>query len=595
VVFYHLNAGGFASGFLGVDIFFVISGYLMAAMYDPQRKLSFLLKRAKRLLPAYFATVLVTLLAAAILTTPNDYKQVTNQALFASAFAANIGFWLGNSYFEKDAFKLLLHLWSLGVEIQFYLLVPLVCWISERFRSLYILLALASALFCFAVLGVSPKTSFYWLPFRLWEFLIGFGIVKYAGKSVASGNSWRTWIGGAALAAILLIPLIRADGMAMGFTAGHPGLAALLVCLATAVTLVFGLPGKIAESSTFTLLERIGTYSYSIYLVHFPLIVLFLYQPFQGTQLRPSSPGSALLIAAAIALSSLALFTFVEQPLRKGSQSLRFVAVSAAIVLGAGLTGPAIQTLIIPEREMLVYEAWFDRDVYRCGKLMRIAHPAAITCEITQPLASPAHRVLLTGNSFADSIKAAFAAAAQAKNVQVLFTVENAPLRTGGMSPQDLIAEARRSNVDAIVLHYSPGGLDSAALQTLVTLAKVEGLKLSYIMPPPVYPEGVPHMLWRTIRGGGSPSLLTIDDYQRSNSFLSRDLTQIDYDRFHVYEVANVLCTPICKITDSNGKPLYFDNGHMTLTGASMLTEVFERVIAGLGPGRKNAGRTAGL
>ena len=82
-----------------------------------------------------------------------------------------------------------------------------------------------------------------------------------------------------------------------------------------------------------------------------------------------------------------------------------------------------------------MYQAWFDRDEYRCGKLMRLAHPAAITCEITKPLASPAHRVLLAGNSFADSIKAAFAATAQAKSVQVFFTVENEPLGRGRHEP----------------------------------------------------------------------------------------------------------------------------------------------------------------
>ena len=74
-----------------------------------------------------------------------------------------------------------------------------------------------------------------------------------------------------------------------------------------------------------------------------------------------------------------------------------------------------------------------------------------------------------------------------------------------------------------------------------------------------------------------------------------KELAQIEYDRFNVYEVASVLCAPVCRIANSNGRPLYFDSVHMTLTGANMLGEVFKRVIEGLGPGRGNAGQTAGL
>lgn len=131
------------------------------------------------------------------------------------------------------------------------------------------------------------------------------------------------------------------------------------------------------------------------------------------------------------------------------------------------------------------------------------------------------------------------------------------------MSPQALIEESRRRGVDAIVLHYSPGALDSAVLRRLVALAKVEGLRLSFIMPPPVYHEGVPYMLWRAIRGSGSPSLQTIDKYRSSNDLLMKELAQIEYKRFNVYEVASVLCTPICMIADSNGRPLYFDSVHI--------------------------------
>jgi peptidoglycan/LPS O-acetylase OafA/YrhL len=119
VVLFHLEIAGFKSGFLGVDVFFVISGYLMAVLYNPSKQKDFFLKRAKRILPAYFAIIILTLIACIPLTVPSDYNQVATQAAFATGLSSNIGYWLENSYFDKSAFKPLLHLWSLGVEIQF--------------------------------------------------------------------------------------------------------------------------------------------------------------------------------------------------------------------------------------------------------------------------------------------------------------------------------------------------------------------------------------------------------------------------------------------------------------------------------------------
>lgn len=132
VVLYHLDLGWIKSGFLGVDIFFVISGFLMNLLYDHAHKKIFFIRRIKRLLPAYFATLLLTVVVATFITTPVEYNQVVKQALFGLFFSSNFGFWLQNSYFSKAEFNPLLHLWSLGVEIQFYLCVPLLAWLLRN-------------------------------------------------------------------------------------------------------------------------------------------------------------------------------------------------------------------------------------------------------------------------------------------------------------------------------------------------------------------------------------------------------------------------------------------------------------------------------
>ena len=110
VVLFHLQFSGMNSGFLGVDVFFVISGFLMAVLYNPHEKGKFFYRRAKRLLPVYFMIILLTLIAAFIITNPYEYNQVQEQSSFALLFMSNIGFWLQNSYFSKHEFNPLLHL-----------------------------------------------------------------------------------------------------------------------------------------------------------------------------------------------------------------------------------------------------------------------------------------------------------------------------------------------------------------------------------------------------------------------------------------------------------------------------------------------------
>ncbi len=131
VVGYHLKLPGFQNGFLGVDIFFVVSGYLMAQLYTTSNALNFYRRRAMRLLPAYWVTIIASMAIATVITVSSDFSQVVEQAKASFALIPNVYFWSQDSYFSSRNFNPLLNLWSLGVEIQFYLFVPLISWFAK--------------------------------------------------------------------------------------------------------------------------------------------------------------------------------------------------------------------------------------------------------------------------------------------------------------------------------------------------------------------------------------------------------------------------------------------------------------------------------
>lgn len=229
VVLFHLGFTLFQSGFLGVDVFFVISGFLMAILYSRHNKKAFFIRRAKRLLPAYFIVTLLVVIVSIFLVIPNEYHQVFSQSMYASSFSSNIGFWLQNSYFSKVEFNPLLHLWSLGVEIQFYLIIPILVFFFHLNRYLFFLILLSTLLLCFKFLGISPKTSFFMMPLRIWEFLIGYGVAHYLTNMGNLHQDKYRYLGTLGLIIILFIPFVHLDGQAMNYIEGHPGLYALFI------------------------------------------------------------------------------------------------------------------------------------------------------------------------------------------------------------------------------------------------------------------------------------------------------------------------------------------------------------------------------
>lgn len=344
VVLFHFGASWLPGGYIGVDVFFVISGYLISkSLYVEVDSGTFSLadfyvRRARRIVPAFVAVTLATSIAAAFILFPGQLSAYATSVIWSSLFAANIYFYLSSDYFAAAAEELpLLHYWSLGIEEQFYLLFPalilLITTFARRARPLLLMTLLAISLAaCEIALRHDPQAAFYLLPFRAFELLTGAvlalpGLRAPAGRALADGSALA---GGALILCGMALVTERAP---------FPGLLALVPCVGAALVLWGGEQGRglAARALGSAPLRIFGLISYSLYLVHWPIAV------FTRMVWPNMSPMLFLIggVTASLALGWLC-WRFVEQPPRRRNGPLHargailaFTASATVLFVGA--------------------------------------------------------------------------------------------------------------------------------------------------------------------------------------------------------------------------------------------------------------------
>lgn len=346
VVLYHLGLTSFSGGYAGVDVFFVISGFLITRKIVEEVEASgrfrfgnFYLARCRRLLPALLATLALTMIGAAIILSTPAVQRTGWESLSALASVSNIMFWLQSGYFDAASeTKPLLHTWSLGVEEQFYLIWPVIILLLAsllRARALWVGLAIVGIVSLAANLYVvrappdwlhEPISALFFLtPFRVYEFVIG-AMGVWLTRTMLTDR----WLHEAAMA--LGLALIAGTVLLLPTGVPWPSWGALFPCVGA--LLVILAPGS--AFAGFLVTNRIsvwiGLVSYSLYLVHWPLIVFYRSITFQ----EPGLVAAVGLLTASIALAAL-FYRFVEQPARRPSAWLfpirRFAAVAIASVI----------------------------------------------------------------------------------------------------------------------------------------------------------------------------------------------------------------------------------------------------------------------
>lgn len=582
VFIYHLKPAWMPGGFLGVDLFFVLSGFLMAAIYDPAKPhgaRTFFFNRVRRILPAYYVVLLLIVLVAALRVLPHEFAEVRGHAIYSALLIPNIGYWLDGSYFANATFRPGLHLWSLGVEFQFYVLVPLIVWLHRSYPRLLIMIAIASFAACLLMVSTRPRYAFYLLPFRLWEFFLGFYAFRLT--QVWREETIPAWL------RRLSLPL-GLGLIAMMFVAvaedNHPKYAAAFVTLATAILLVTGMPARIVSSLPGRAMVIVGQYSYSIYLVHYPVIAYWFYRPFKPVGGFAATAMDVAIVTGLTAVLSLVLYHLVENPLRKTQGATRVFGFQAGLIaalIALFVFARPLQQKMLPPALFQISAAWEDRGPERCGKFAMLVNVYSKACTLAQAAGPGAPKFLLVGNSHADAIKTAMAEVARQSGVGLQLFRENCVLGATGCAVPEIIDFAAANGISGIVLHNSPSHTDLGAVKKLIELAAAKNIKVMLIDPVPVYPDDVLQGLHDAQLSSKKPDWLTQsrEQYRTANADYLQKADALKYPNFARFHPAEFLCTPECRVISPKGEPYYFDAGHLTHTGARELAPIYRGIF----------------
>ena len=365
VLLNHAGIPGFAGGYVGVDIFFVISGYLIGGLLWREGLRNgriaiwqFYARRIRRLFPANAFLVVVAGLASLVLLAPAEWSEIFSAMRAAQLYVINLWFTSrGTDYFGggSSAANPFLHLWSLAVEEQFYLVWP---WLvvlclkggaeqfSRRLSWVTISLAAASLLACVVATWASQPLAFFNMPFRMWEFAAGIGL---AVRPVGLTTKRRAFLGWLAVIGLVTVTLF------MDERRQFPGLWAVLPVLCAQGLLITATStenGLLQRALSWRPLVRLGDCSYSVYLWHWPVLI------FAGVQWPRSNVGVVVVLLLVSVIAGSASWRWIEEPLRirwlANWQPRRFVILSLALAAGLAVSASVPRNWPVDEAQRAI-------------------------------------------------------------------------------------------------------------------------------------------------------------------------------------------------------------------------------------------------
>jgi len=597
VLFYHLKLKVWG-GFIGVDVFFVISGFLISSgifreIAESRFSLSsFYQRRIRRIFPALIVMMAVSTVAACIFLMPSELEGFAKSLLAATGSVSNFFFWLHSGYFDTAAAdQPLLHTWSLGVEEQFYIFFPIFLVCIRRFfpRHLKVsILCLATASFALSAVGAYMfVTATFYLPLtRAWELLLG-TILSLDFFPRVSSALVRNIMSAAGLLMIVVA------AFAYDIYTPFPGIAALPPCLGAALIIAAGQSGDswVARLLSLRPIVFLGLISYSLYLWHWPFIVFQRQSIIQipGASERNIKLGVLCLSVIVATLS----WKFIEGPFRKGKLTLKgksafaFAAASSVVLLLAGsaiLVARGFPSRYTPEEvQVASYAGENVSGPYRIG-----------TCYINSTRAnfSPAsclrvdpsrENVLLFGDSHAAQLW--YGLAKVSPNINFLEATSSGCEPT--LSHRALDTERCDAIMDYVINKFLPTQHVDAVLLTArweegdlnalaSTLAHLKEQKVNVILLGPIiqYDSALPRLLALSlIRNDSSlPARHELIKYRT----LDAEMAALASTKWHVQYISyfKLLCNDTqCDRYASKDVPLQFDYGHLTSEGSLLVAQ----------------------
>lgn len=483
VVLNHAGVGLVSGGFVGVDVFCVISGFLITALIAVQRERgefslrTFYVRRAERLLPALYAMMLAVLAVSWWLLIPSDYSGLAESVLSAVALGANVYFWqTSGGYFSPDAASLpLLHVWSLSLEEQFYLVWPAALLLLTKLKSgslrLGLILAVAAASFGLAQYDVArgSTAAYFLLPQRAGEFLVG-AILFLLSRRRGQGGRRPGLANAAGLGGLALV---LGAAVWLDARSPFPGLAALAPCLGAALLIGAGGLGSNAVTKALSAapVVFVGRISYSVYLWHWPLVSFLRYARVEFT---PAVIGGVVAGSLLLGWVSWSLFergfrlrlARRERPALAGGGVLAALLLAAPVAIHAKDGAPGrFPYALLTQEELLAERARYWRDL-----------PAA---KARFSEAEATRRTLIVGNSHAYDLAYALTENGYPGELKLIGTTQlcvnfghdpvepaNAPFCAERL--EAVLGGAALKTADIVVLHDHWGGDDLDGLAAMI-------------------------------------------------------------------------------------------------------------------------------
>ncbi|MET0748740.1 MAG: acyltransferase family protein [Rhizobium sp.] len=595
VILYHFQAGIFRGGFVGVDVFFVISGYLITSIISREMLagqfsfIKFYERRVRRIFPALAFMLVATAIAAFVILYPSELIDYSKSVVSTLTFTSNFYFYSFRGYFLSDVeTKPLLHTWSLAVEEQYYIFFPLALLALYRYCPRYVTAAVAvMAILSFGLalwlMQTQQPAAFYFSPPRFWEMLAG-SLLALSKIPVFSNRLLREGAGAAGLF------LILAAGLLYKPTTAFPGMHALAPVLGATLVIYAGSGPATLVSRLLSLrpLVFVGLLSYSLYLWHWPIAAFY-----HLLVERPLEPKDMLIVAPVTAILSYISWRFVEQPARdrvavpaRRLWVANFGISALGIVFGLWcIVGSGLPLRFSPDVDRLAaYLQYDDRAAYRRGTCFldgELQTPAEYDRQDCLRFSDTKPNYVLIGDSHGAHWWSGLSRQLPDVNLMQATSSGCKPLVTGNglkncRAFMDGIYDTLgKERPQAVIISARWVETDMPDLLATIDRLKAIGSKVYVLGPIPEYKMGLARLLatqaaWgpRDLAQDRRVGAMKTIDTQFADTLKSKGVTYVS--------IYDLLCPPgtaTCQTTTASGVPMQWDYGHLTAPGSILLAQ----------------------